>query len=77
MLLANGRAHGNSKMTLQRPKGFLLNTIKELLPTRRWAKMVEFRSVTGQAAWFDLKVKISKAEPDEPKIIPTIPSPSR
>ena len=51
-------------------KGFLLNhLIKELLPAKgdgqRWSNS---DPVTGQAAWFDLKVQISKAEPDEPKI---------
>ena len=51
-------------------KGFLLNhLIKELLPARgdgqRW---LNSDPVTGQAAWFDLKVQISRARPDEPKI---------
>ncbi|MDA7966347.1 molybdopterin oxidoreductase family protein [Ruegeria sp.] len=45
-------------------KGFLLNhLIHELLPAKgdgmRWANS---DPVTGQAAWFDLKVKIEKAE---------------
>ncbi|WP_170434025.1 molybdopterin oxidoreductase family protein [Ruegeria arenilitoris] len=45
-------------------KGFLLNhLIHELLPPRggglRWANS---DPITGQAAWFDLKVKIEKAE---------------
>ncbi len=49
-------------------KGFLLNhIIHELLPPRgdgrRWANS---DPITGQAAWFDLKVKIEKAsDPDE------------
>jgi hypothetical protein len=51
-------------------KGFLLNhLINELLPARgdgqRW---LNSDPVTGQAAWFDLKVQISRARPDEPKI---------
>ena len=46
-------------------KGFLLNhLINELLPPkgdgRRWANS---DPVTGQAAWFDLRVKIEKAPP--------------
>ncbi len=46
-------------------KGFLLNhLIHELLPPKgdgmRWANS---DPITGQAAWFDLKVKIEKAEP--------------
>jgi anaerobic selenocysteine-containing dehydrogenase len=48
-------------------KGFLLNhLINELLPPkgdgRRWANS---DPVTGQAAWFDLRVKIEKAPPGE------------
>jgi len=46
-------------------KGFLLNhIISELLPSRgdghRW---VNSDPVTGQAAWFDLKVKVEKCDP--------------
>ena len=49
-------------------KGFLLNhLIHELLPTKedgmRWANS---DPVTGQAAWFDLRVRIEKAAADEP-----------
>jgi anaerobic selenocysteine-containing dehydrogenase len=45
-------------------KGFLLNhLIHELLPPKgdglRWANS---DPITGQAAWFDLRVKIAKAE---------------
>lgn len=48
-------------------KGFLLNhLINELLPPKgdglRWSNS---DPVTGQAAWFDLRVKIEKAEPAE------------
>ncbi|MES0811668.1 molybdopterin oxidoreductase family protein [Roseibium sp. SCPC15] len=48
-------------------KGFLLNhLIHELLPSKgdglRWANS---DPVTGQAAWFDLRVRIEKAEPPE------------
>jgi len=51
-------------------KGFLLNhLIKELLPAQadgqRWSNS---DPITGQAAWFDLKVKIAKADPNEPAI---------
>ena len=49
-------------------KGFLLNhLIHELLPARgdgmRWSNS---DPVTGQAAWFDLRVRIEKAAADEP-----------
>ena len=48
-------------------KGFLLNhLIHELLPEKgdgiRWANS---DPVTGQAAWFDLRVRIEKAEASE------------
>ena len=51
-------------------KGFLLNhLIKELLPAQadgqRWSNS---DPITGQAAWFDLKVKIAKADSTEPAI---------
>jgi len=49
-------------------KGFLLNhLIHELLPPKgdgqRWSNS---DPITGQAAWFDLRVQIVKAGPDEP-----------
>jgi anaerobic selenocysteine-containing dehydrogenase len=49
-------------------KGFLLNhLIHELLPAKgdgmRWSNS---DPVTGQAAWFDLRVRIEKAAADEP-----------
>jgi len=41
-------------------KGFLLNhLISELLPNKRYSNS---DPVTGQAAWFDLRVKVSRAE---------------
>ena len=48
-------------------KGFLLNyLIPELLPSRgdglRWSNT---DPITGQAAWFDLRVSIEKAAPAE------------
>ena len=58
-------------------KGFLLNhLIKELLPTKgdgqRWSNS---DPITGQAAWFDLKVKIEKIEINEPQeTYPQFPS---
>ena len=46
-------------------KGFLLNhLIHELLPPKgdglRWSNS---DPITGQAAWYDLRVRIEKAEP--------------
>ena len=78
MLLVKERALGNlKKMRLKLKKGFLLNhLIKELLPAKgdgqRWSNS---DPITGQAAWFDLKVKIEKADPDEPaEASPQFPS---
>ena len=57
-------------------KGFLLNhLIHELLPMQgdglRWANS---DPITGQAAWFDLKVSITKADANEPKeVAPNFP----
>ena len=52
-------------------KGFLLNhLIHELLPPKgdglRWANS---DPITGQAAWYDLRVSIEKADADEPAVI--------
>lgn len=54
-------------------KGFLLNhLISELLPPKgdgmRWANS---DPVTGQAAWFDLRVKIERATEGGPQSLPT------
>ncbi len=57
-------------------EGFLLNhLIHELQPPRgdgmRWANS---DPITGQAAWFDLRVKIEKAVPRPPESQPAFPS---
>ncbi len=48
-------------------KGFLLNhLISELLPERDGGyRFSNSDPITGQAAWYDLRVKIEKASPDE------------
>ena len=47
-------------------KGFLLNhVISELLPDRGGYRYSNSDPVTGQAAWYDLRVRIEKAEPEE------------
>jgi sulfite dehydrogenase (quinone) subunit SoeA len=56
-------------------KGFLLNhLISELLPPREDGSRVSNSDpITGQAAWYDLRVRIEKAEPaeeSEPRIAP-------
>ena len=56
-------------------KGFLLNhLIHELLPPKgdglRWANS---DPITGQAAWFDLKVRVEKATPSPEEAQPVMP----
>jgi sulfite dehydrogenase (quinone) subunit SoeA len=56
-------------------QGFLLNhIIHELLPPKgdglRWSNS---DPVTGQAAWFDLRVRIQKADPPPPEAQPALP----
>jgi anaerobic selenocysteine-containing dehydrogenase len=47
-------------------KGFLLNhLISELLPERDGASEINADPITGQAAWYDLRVRIEKAPPAE------------
>jgi hypothetical protein len=56
-------------------KGFLLNhLISELLPEKHGERRITNSDpVTGQAAWFDLRVKISKAAPGETGCWPEFP----
>jgi sulfite dehydrogenase (quinone) subunit SoeA len=47
-------------------QGFLLNhVISELLPPRDGRAYANADPVTGQAAWYDLRVRVEKAAPDE------------
>jgi anaerobic selenocysteine-containing dehydrogenase len=47
-------------------KGFLLNhVISELLPDRGGYRYSNSDPVTGQAAWYDLRIRIEKAAPEE------------
>ncbi|MFN3549922.1 MAG: molybdopterin oxidoreductase family protein [Mesorhizobium sp.] len=60
-------AWGLSQNAPEARKGFLLNhLINELLPPKadglRWSNS---DPITGQAAWYDLRVRIEKAEPGE------------
>ena len=52
-------------------KGFLLNhLITDLLPAREGGyRYSNSDPITGQAAWYDLRVRIEKAAPDEPREI--------
>jgi anaerobic selenocysteine-containing dehydrogenase len=51
-------------------KGFLLNHLiaEELPPSEAGAHLSNSDPVTGQAAWFDVRVRVYKAGPEEPKI---------
>jgi anaerobic selenocysteine-containing dehydrogenase len=60
--------------------GFLLNhLISELLPKGRAddRRLTNSDPVTGQAAWFDLRVKVSKCSVGETGIWPKFPMPKR
>ncbi|MEW5791341.1 MAG: molybdopterin oxidoreductase family protein [Pseudomonadota bacterium] len=54
-------------------RGFLMNhLISELLPPKHGERRITNSDpVTGQAAWYDLRVKISKAAPGEEGVWPT------
>jgi anaerobic selenocysteine-containing dehydrogenase len=67
---AIGKRRGAWKLAPDAPeftKGFLLNhVIDDLLPPRADGyRHANADPVTGQAAWFDLRVRISRAEPVE------------
>jgi len=50
-------------------RGFLLNhLIPELLPARDAYPQANTDPITGQAAWYDLRVRIAKAAPDEARV---------
>ncbi|MHA1566889.1 MAG: molybdopterin oxidoreductase family protein, partial [Alphaproteobacteria bacterium] len=54
------------KDTNEGTKGFLLNhTISDLLPNKKGMRLSNSDPVTGQAAWFDLRVRVTKAEAGE------------
>ena len=57
-------------------KGFLLNhLISELLPEKQGERRITNSDpVTGQAAWFDLRVKIYKAAPGGSRELAGIPA---
>ena len=56
-------------------KGFLLNhLISELLPPREGRRYSNSDPITGQASWFDLRVRIEKVEPGEEVSEPQFPA---
>ena len=63
-------AWGLSPKANESQKGFLLNHVisEELPPCESGERMSNSDPVTGQAAWFDVRVKVYKADATEPKI---------
>ena len=56
-------------------RGFLLNhVISEWLPAQAGPRLANADPVTGQAAWYDLRVGVTKCKPEEAGI--TDPHPS-
>ena len=60
--------HGTSPDAPEGTKGFVLNhIISQLLPEKGSGyRYANSDPITGQAAWFDLRVKIEKAGPNKP-----------
>jgi hypothetical protein len=68
---AIGKAAGAWNLTPdanESQKGFLLNhLISEELPGAGAGRVSNSDPITGQAAWYDVRVRISKAEAGEPE----------
>ena len=47
--------------------------IDELLPTKTGTPLSNSDPVTGQAAWYDVRVKIEKASPGTEETLPQFP----
>jgi len=63
-------AWGLSHRADESRKGFLINHLisEELPPTGNGEHLSNSDPITGQAAWFDVRVRVYKAAADEPKI---------
>jgi anaerobic selenocysteine-containing dehydrogenase len=63
-------AWGLSDKANESQKGFLLNHVisEELPPCESGKHISNSDPVTGQAAWFDVRVNIYKADSDEPEV---------
>jgi anaerobic selenocysteine-containing dehydrogenase len=68
-------AWGLEKEASEATHGFLLNhLISELLPPKDGERRITNSDpITGQAAWFDLRVRIYKAKPGETGVWPEFP----
>jgi hypothetical protein len=59
-------AWGLSEDSPEASKGFLLNhVISEWLPAQEGFRSANSDPVTGQAAWYDLRVRVEKCAPEE------------
>jgi anaerobic selenocysteine-containing dehydrogenase len=78
---AIGKRSGSWNLAPDAPeakKGFLLNhLISELLPPRDGRRYSNSDPVTGQASWFDLRVRIEKCDPGEEVSEPQFPTINR
>jgi anaerobic selenocysteine-containing dehydrogenase len=74
-----GGAWGLADDASEATHGFLLNhLISEHLPKRAGERnLTNSDPVTGQAAWFDLRVRITKAAPGETGVWPAFPAARR
>jgi hypothetical protein len=75
---AIGKRAGTWSLALDAPEAkeaFLLNhIIGELLPSRDDGyRYSNSDPITGQAAWYDLKVRLEKAAPEQGETIPQFP----
>lgn len=55
-------------------RGFLLNhVISEWLPAQGGHRLANADPVTGQAAWYDLRVRVTKCAPEEAGVTDPFP----
>jgi sulfite dehydrogenase (quinone) subunit SoeA len=78
---AIGKRAGAWGLTTDSPEstdGFLLNhVISEWLPAQEGFRHANSDPVTGQAAWYDLRVRIERAAPEEAGVVSPHPAPLR
>jgi hypothetical protein len=76
---AIGKRAGAWGLTTDSPEstdGFLLNhVISEWLPAQEGFRHANSDPVTGQAAWYDLRVRIERAAPEEAGVVSPHPDP--
>ena len=71
-------AWGLAEDSPEATRGFLLNhVISEWLPAQEGFRHSNSDPVTGQAAWYDLRVRIERAAPEEAGVTDPRPEPLR